>query len=354
MKYALLVLIVLFFGCKQEAKKDGDSGEKRHYQEEENLVDTIILHSQVFRKQLVSNGKLTALRKCDLHFATSERLVKLYTQNGKQIKRAAKIGELRDFKAKQRLKRANISIKKARLDLQDKLIGQGYNIEHPNVPDMIMEVARVRSGIDSAEEELRAAEKDVESCVLVAPFSGKIANLSHKRFEDVSSGEVFCTLIDDSFFEVEFSVLETELKDVVVGHDVRVVPFANNKKEIVGRVVEINPVVDENGLVTIKAEIKNDGKLLEGMNVKVLIENEIPNCLVVPKSAVVLRQNLEVMFRCKRDTVARWTYVHTIAENSKEYTIIANSDRGASVAEGDTVIISGNLNLADDAKVKIK
>jgi hypothetical protein len=93
---------------------------------------------------------------------------------------------------------------------------------------------------------------------------------------------------------------------------------------------------------------------MDGMNVKVLVEKEIPGQLVVPKSAVLLRDNQEVLFKCTRDTVAFWTYIQTTGENTSSYSVIAHPDKGATLEPGDTIIISGNLNLAHESRVKVK
>ncbi len=113
-------------------------------------------------------------------------------------------------------------------------------------------------------------------------------------------------------------------------------------------------MIEKNGTIKIKAQIYNkSNRLLDGMNVKVLIKTLIKNQLVVPKTAVLLRQNKEVLFRYKSG-LAYWTYVKTLYENSTSFSIIANKDRGAEISEGDTVIVSGNLNLAHESKVEIQ
>jgi hypothetical protein len=73
----------------------------------------------------------------------------------------------------------------------------------------------------------------------------------------------------------------------------------------------------------------------------------------VKKSAVVIRDNLEVLFRYENGK-ALWTYVHTSLANSREYVVEANEERGATLNIGDVIITSGNLNLADGSAVKIK
>lgn len=106
------------------------------------------------------------------------------------------------------------------------------------------------------------------------------------------------------------------------------------------------------GQVQVDAEVVNDGTLADGMNVRVAVRQKVPGQLVVPKSAVVIRDNLEVLFRYK-DGRAQWTYVHTSLANSREYVVEANLDRGAELNPGDLVIVSGNLNLADGSEVSL-
>jgi hypothetical protein len=84
--------------------------------------------------------------------------------------------------------------------------------------------------------------------------------------------------------------------------------------------------------------------------VKVKIETAVPGQLVVPKSAVVQRQNQEVLFKYTNG-IAFWTYVKTGYENSTSYTVTAHPDKGGTLMAGDTVIISGNLNLAHESEV---
>ena len=88
------------------------------------------------------------------------------------------------------------------------------------------------------------------------------------------------------------------------------------------------------------------------MNVRVAVRQKIAGQLVVPKSAVIIRDNLEVLFRYKEGR-AQWTYVHTSLANSREYVVEANRDRSAELDPGDLIIVSGNLNLADGSEVTL-
>ena len=73
---------------------------------------------------------------------------------------------------------------------------------------------KITSGYTNALDQLEAARRRLESCFLFAPFSGRIANLDAKVY-DRFSGKL-CTLIDDSYFDVEFSILEAEIEEVAL------------------------------------------------------------------------------------------------------------------------------------------
>ena len=106
-------------------------------------------------------------------------------------------------------------------------------------------------------------------------------------------------------------------------------------------------------MIAVTAVLKQTGNLLDGMNVQVLVETAVPEQLVVPKSAVVLRDNQEVLFK-KVNGQAYWTYVKTGFENSTSYTVIADPEKGGTLEPGDSVIVSGNLNLAHESEVVVR
>ncbi len=320
-----------------------------------NPVDTIVLRRGTFRSQLISNGKLRAQQKSDLRFAASGTVTWLAGGNGTAVRAGAQIARIDDREAQIRLEQARQAMHKADLDLQDALLGFGYDVaDTARVPDETMRIARLRSGYDAAVTGLRSARLAADNCVLTAPFGGRIANLKTKLHEN-PKGDFFCSVINDGSFDVEFNILESELSSVRPGQEVRVATFVEPTKRYAGRVVQVNPTVDEKGQITVTANIPNPGTLIDGMNVKVFVESSVGDKLVVPKSAVLVRDDREVLFRYNRETGrAMWTYVLIEMSNSDSHAVVPNTDRGAELNVGDAVIVSGNLNLADGSAVEIK
>ncbi len=100
-------------------------------------------------------------------------------------------------------------------------------------------------------------------------------------------------------------------------------------------------------MVRITATVPNPKqRLMDGMNARVLLKNAVPNSLIIPKEAVLYRQNRKVVFIYEEGKAIR-TYVETSHENS---THVAISD---GLEEGMEVIVENNLNLAHESKVSV-
>jgi len=354
-KILIVFLIIALFSCKKEqVKAQEDLIEKKQYLPEKNEVDVMVLNQETFKKEIVSNGKLVALQKNQLKFDVSENLERILVKNGDYVRKGQTLAVLKNFIYQQAYTKAKISLKKAELDFQDKLIGRGYEtFNKDSIPKEEYEMLAIRSGYKDALHELQNAEFKLNATKLIAPFNGKIATIKSKQYEHINAGTEVMTLINDKIFEVEFYLIESEVDEIAVNGQIQITPFALNKT-YQGKVTTINPQVEKDGTILVKARITNDGKLLEGMNVKVFIQKDIPNQFVVPKSSVILRQNQEVLFTVKSGKTY-WTYVQTTNENSKQYTVIPDPNKSsATLKVGDTIVVAGNLNLAHDTEVAIK
>lgn len=195
---------------------------------------------------------------------------------------------------------------------------------------------------------MESAERDYANCVLTAPFAGKVANLQARKYETAGS---FCTLVDDSRFLVRFNILETEYPLIKAGMKAIVTPLAGDIS-VTGKVCTVSPSVGQNGQIPVTAEIMGHTGLIEGMNVKIVVESETGNRLVVPKNAVTVRDGQNVVFTY-RDGKSHWVYVKILDSNSAEHCIEADKSRDSHISEGELVITVGNGNLADDTPVKL-
>ncbi len=319
-----------------------------------NEVEVITLERVDFPRQLLSNGKLSAVGRARLFFPTGGPLATIAVKNGQTVTTGQTIARVSRPDLELALESAELELQKAEFALYDYLVGQGYPArDTTGVPAELLETARMKSGYLTAKNTLAKCRYDLSGTVLKAPFRGRVADITLSRYDQTGT-EPFCTLVDDSAFLVTFSVMESEYGFLSVGLPVNVTPYADASHSYPGTITGINPSVDKNGQITVQAKIRGEQALLDGMNVKVTVERNVSGQLVVPRSAVVIRDNLDVLFTYSDDGKAHWTYVNILDSNGTSHSITANTDRGAILREGDRVIISGNLNLAEGSDVVLK
>jgi len=345
----LVLLSVLLLGsCSKNSKSADNSGVSTVLPEVIDEVRVMRLNYTDFNHELISNGTVTARNKADLKFETSENVAEIYVKNGDRVIKGQKIAMLDQFKLQTALAQAQDALEQAKLRLQETLIGQNYSLaDSASIPANIMQLAKTKSNYEQAFNSWKLAEYNFANSVMRAPFNGIIANLFTKQNNIPTASQPFCTVIDNSSMEADFKILESELPLVRKGDRVYVSPFSISNFTVEGRIEEINPMVDQNGMVRLKAAISNAGsQLYEGMNIKIRIERLVGKQLVIPKEALVLRTNRKVVFTLK-DGRAQWVYVDTGYENATGYVVTSGLN------EGDSVIYSGNINLAHETPVKV-
>jgi RND family efflux transporter MFP subunit len=302
-----------------------------------------------FYHELIANGNVVAQNKADLKFQLSENISAVYVKNGDRVKKDQKIAMLDQFKLKNTLLQSQDNLQRARLELQDVLIGQGYSLNDSiHIPSDVLQLAKVKSGYGQSLNQYELADYNFRHSVLYAPFDGIVANLFSKIHNYPDGSQPFCTIIDNSRPEVDFMILENELPFIREGDRVEVSPFSANEYNAAGKVTEINPTVNKNGMVRIKARLDNKtDQLFDGMNVKIRLQRSLGKQLIIPKEALVLRTNKKVVFTLNGDK-AHWVYVETGLENSTSYVVTDG------LKEGDRVIYEGNINLAHETPVRVK
>lgn len=347
---ALTVMAVTGCGNGKESTDDNGEMTRQDYSVESNVVKVEKLELRTFHKQLVCNGRVEAYEKSRLSFAANGTVDRIDVREGERVQKGQILASLEKTLLKEQFESAKLAYEKARITLADRLLDYGYSLsDTASMPADVKRTIYINTGFSDSEMAFRRARRDWENSDLRAPFSGKIASITGKAHEAAGA---FCTLIADQTLDVNFSVLETEYKFVHVGQTVKVSPFIDSETILTGKITSINPMVDQNGQIQVKAKVSNNGKLLDGMNVRIMIENDVPDQMVVSKSAVLIRDNKEVLFRYV-DGKSVWTYVNVLMSNTTEHVVEANTERGADLNPGDLIIVSGNLNLGDDTAVEL-
>ncbi len=314
--------------------------------EELVAVDTMVLRAAPFARTIVSNGKLKASKMADVYFGSPGTVAAVNVRNGSRVQAGQPLAALDSYKLDAERRRQEAVLEQARLEMADVLIGQGYDPARlADVPEAVLELARVRSGLRQAEASADLIERQIAEATVRAPFAGVVANVKAVAGSTANTAEPFCRVIADRELDIEFSVLETELPRIAIGDAVTVIPVSG-QEACSGRITEINPLVEDNGNVKVKATVGNGRGLLDGMSARVTIAPAPVKALSVPKQAVAVRSGRTVVFTWNNGH-AEWHDVTLGQENDLSHEITSG------LAEGDIVIVGGAANLAHLSPVTI-
>lgn len=133
-----------------------------------------------------------------------------------------------------------------------------------------VELARAESELAQARLEVTTAERDVRSCRVLAPFSGKLVERKVREFEWANRGAPLLLLVDDAVLKVKFFLPEDNFSAIKLGDKVRIaVPAAS--REVWGEVSRLGVVFDPvSRTFDVWADVPNvDDSLRAGMTAEV-------------------------------------------------------------------------------------
>ncbi|MBC7104170.1 MAG: efflux RND transporter periplasmic adaptor subunit [Parvibaculum sp.] len=201
----------------------------------------------------------------------------------------------------------------------------------------------------SAEAEVAAAETALHKATITAPFSGIIGLRQVSLGEYVTAGQAITTLADVDNLRIDFRVSEVFLTEVGKGQEVNVVFDALPEQVYTGVISALDPVVSVEGrALSVRAIIRNvDGKLRPGLFGRVEIVTDTRRSIMLPEAAIVTTPTGDKAVFIVVDGHAKMSPVTIGTRLPGEVEVLAG------VADGDTVIVSGQLKVQNGAPVEV-
>jgi Cu(I)/Ag(I) efflux system membrane fusion protein len=173
--------------------------------------------------------------------------------------------------------------------------------------DELAELARQRLELwdvpADAIDELKRTGKPQTNLTLRSPLTGTV--LERSAFEDqyVTPKSELYVVADLSTVWVQAKVYEYELPHVELGQPAKVTLPALPGRELIGKVVFIQPTVEEPArTVQVRVELPNrDGQLKPGMFAHITIAHTMGEGLLAPTSAIIRTGERDIAFRAEGD-----------------------------------------------------
>jgi RND family efflux transporter MFP subunit len=350
--YLLTISSVVLFSCTNPDKENDAAQIQQELSTEITHVTTAIIDRTDFKREIMSQGVLNAVDRVEVRSKLEEPIVQLNISNGKSVGKNDLLLKIEDEDIQRKLQMLRLSLEKIKREREKQLIAKlGYGFttgDSARIPADVLRMVHMDVGYPEKLLEIEEAEAELQEYTIRAPISGRIADLNAKLMNPPVEDILF-VILNDRVLEADFPVLETHFRELRVGDQVRITPLATGDDHF-GKISEINPRVSTGGMIRIRALVPNQaGKLMDGMKCKIAVQKKVPNQLVIPKSALVMRDNRKAMFYYE-DGLAYWQYIATPYENSSSY--VVTGEDGEDLPDGKEVIISGNMNLAHESKVE--
>ncbi|RZJ92615.1 MAG: efflux RND transporter periplasmic adaptor subunit [Chryseobacterium sp.] len=313
---------------------------------EETIVSTYQVYPKLFNYMVKGSGKIKPENQ-QIVIAESNGQLTYYGLKNSEVVGAGQILLKFDTRAQQiKLEQVKENIFSSSLNYQSDLLSQESLLKSKSkgIRDTVYRKIKSSTGLTNAEIEMKDLQLEIFKSNLRAPFSGKIANIKVQPHQYVRQGDELFTIYTDRSLFLETKVLESDILSIRVGQKAEIQPIFDGSKYL-AVVDDINPIVDDAGLVQIRLKLLNPKGLIAGMNAIATILIPEQKSLSVPKQAIVMRSGKAVVFTFRAGK-AKWNYVSLGRDNGLEVEIKNG------LQAGEKVILENNLQLAHDAVVK--
>ena len=272
-----LTIVLLLIACRQQSNQNDSQDTKIS----SDTISQAMVSRQASDSTALSSfqtmGKVVAAHYADMKFEISLPVLRMMVHNGDHVRQGQLLAEQDATRQTNAVEQHQREIEQANIQMQDVIISQGYDPEHmENVPQRVRHIAEVKSGLLLAQSKLAAARHELKITHVVAPFDGIVANVTAHAGQLAQVGDIVCRVISPQQMNVEFRVMEADLSRFTVGTRLQVVPVGNEHAVYEAKVTEVNPVVDEQGTVMLRAHVATPHQLFDGMHVSVLLNNTQP------------------------------------------------------------------------------
>ena len=291
-----------------------------------------------------ASGELIAKKRVELKTETSGRLVKLYVSDGAKVSAGNLIAKLDDSEL-----RANLKSAEASLELAKK--------KEARTRALLEKAGATAEELESAESSLKLSEASREliraqmaKTEIRAPFSGTLGVVDVSEGAWMTAGSELSTLVDSRELWTEFEIPQRYSRSVKVGDKITLTDSERNLEGTATVRFMDSELSNTSRTRKIRAVLKNsEGKFLAGSFVRVELRfgkgSEIG--MPIPSEALTLDADGAYVFVANGGKAKR-VYVRTGLRTP----ITVNVVDGLSA--GDTVIVSGLMNLRDGMNVAVK
>ncbi len=316
-------------------------------------VSTTRAETSEWQPKIDAVGTLRAVRGAELSFEVSGVVDTISFQSGDEVKAGQVLLTLRKQDEEARLEslEATASLAQITYDRDMKQL-KAQAISQATVDN---DAANLRN----ARAQVAVQQAVLDKKTLRAPFDGKLGLRQVDLGQYLAAGTMIATLQSVDPIYVDFLLPQQVVSQINVGETVRARIDAFPDRTFEGKITAINPKIETSSRnVQVRATLANpDQKLIPGMFATVELDTGAPQRMVtLPQTAVTYNPYGSLVYLvddkakgagAKPELTARQVFVTTGATRGDQVAILKG------VAEGDTVVTSGQIKLRNGIPVVV-
>ena len=305
-------------------------------------VKAVVLEKQQLSDAISVSGSLMPDEEVNLTFETSGKITDIYFQEGAYVEKGMLLAKINDAPLTAQLHKLEAQLKLK----QDRLFRQKALLEKEAVSQESFQEAE--ANLSTLKAEIEGVKAHIEQTELRAPFSGVIGlrEVSTGAFANTSTS--IATLTKTNPLKIEFSVPERYAGILKKGAKLEFTTEGDLTSRVASVYATDSHVDPKTRTYTVRALYSNvNGELVPGRYVNVnLTTREYGNTLAVPSEAIVSEMGIDKVF-----------VYHNGKAEPAEITKGLRTEAQVQVLKGlnvgDTVIVSGTMQLRTGMKVQI-
>lgn len=287
-------------------------------------------------------GSFQPFREVTIAAETQGKILALGIKEGSQVGAGTLIAQVDNDLYKAQLYSAQASYENARTTLgryQNAAVGDGVSE---------MQIDNYRLQMKSADAQVKQLNKQIAMSRINAPFGGIITAKYAEIGSMVSPGTQIARLSDISTLKLEIFVPEKELSFFREGAAIKVTSDVYPGIDFPGTVELVSASADAAHQFSVKIRVANNSSnpLKAGMYGTVAIDREEARALTIPRTALLGSAKKPQVFVAANGTA-------TLRDVQVGRTGDAVIEVTGGLTAGETVIISGQVNLQNGSKVEI-
>jgi len=188
-----------------------------------------------------------------------------------------------------------------------------------------------KAGQAQARAALKQAMTSLDYTRIRAPFNGVVTGKKADRGSFASPGMPILIVEDTRRYRLEVAVNEGDLRHVRTGGQVSIAIEALGDAELKGKVVEVVPAADPaSRAFLVKIELPTDTRLRSGLFGRAQFSRGKQQVLLIPRSAVVERGQLQGVFVLDQNKLASLRYVTLGKSSGSDIEVLSGLQGGES------------------------